>query len=81
MNDALLQYGALGVCVIGLGLAVRVLFARVSAAADAERARADRNEAELRRQTETMVDRVVPALTENARVLAEVLTALREERR
>ena len=51
------QWGALGVSVMGLGIAVRVLFAQVSANAHAERARADRNEAALREQTAALVER------------------------
>ncbi len=69
MNEVLIQWGALGVSVMGLGIAVRVLFAQVSANAAAERDRADRNETALREQTTALVERIVPALTENTRAM------------
>ena len=78
MNEVLIQWGALGVSVMGLGIAVRVLFAQVSANAHAERARADRNETALREQTAALVERIVPALTENTRAMTEFVATARE---
>lgn len=73
MNDVLLQWGALGVSVMGLGVAVRVLFAQVSANAKAERDRADRNEAALRAQTDALVERIVPALAQNTQAMTQFI--------
>lgn len=75
MNEALLQYGALGISTFGLGIAVRILFAQVSANAKAERDRADRNEAALLAQTTALVERIVPALTQNTVAMTEFVAA------
>lgn len=77
MNDLLLQWGPLGVAVLGLGIAVRVLFAQTSANATAERERADRNEAALKAYTDAMIERIVPALTENTKAMTEFVTLAR----
>ena len=77
MNDVLLQWGPLGVAVIGLSIGVRVLFAQVSANAKAERERADRNEAALRAQTDALVERIGPALTQNTQAMTEFVALTR----
>lgn len=71
MNDVLLQYGLAGVAVVGLAVAVRVLFAQVSAGADAERLRADRNEDEVRKLNASIRTDILPVLVRATEILAE----------
>ncbi|MFR9807057.1 hypothetical protein ACL02T_32890 [Pseudonocardia sp. RS010] len=77
----LVQYGALGLLALGLAIAVKVLFARTTANADAERHRADRLEEELRRINTAIQDRQLGVLAEATRVLSQVLEEMRREDR
>lgn len=72
-NDVLLQYGALGVMVLGAGLAVRVLFAREVAAHEREKQRADRMEAEVQRLNAVIQERMLPILHDATQVISEAL--------
>ena len=81
VGSAFLQYGALGAIALLALLAVRVLFLRITAAADAERARADRLEDELRRLNAAIQERYLGTLAEATRVIGEVLAQIREDRR
>ncbi len=54
-------------------IAVRVLFARVTATADLERARADRLEEELRKLNATIQERYVSTLSEATRAISAAL--------
>lgn len=67
------QYGALGVIALLALLAVRVLFARVTATADLERARADRLEEELRKLNAAVQERYVTTLSDATRVISAAL--------
>ncbi len=80
-GSAFLQYGALGAIALLALLAVRVLFLRITAAADAERARADRLEEELRRLNAAIQERYLGTLADATRVIGEVLGEIREDRR
>lgn len=84
VNNALLQYGAVGVIAL-LGILVsRVLFNRLNQALDRETARADRLEDELRKLNETVRTEYVTtlaaashALQESQRAVADALAAVR----
>jgi hypothetical protein len=78
-SDAFLQYGAVGAVALLALLAVRVLFARVTATADLERARADRLEEELRRLNATIQERYVTTLSEATRAISEALAAQQKD--
>ncbi len=74
-----IQYGALGV-IAGLALiAVRVLFARVTATADLERARADRLEEELRKLNAAIQELYVTTLSEATRAISAALAAQQKD--
>lgn len=77
-ENELLQYGALGVVAFLCLIAVRVLFARVTATADLERARADRLEEELRKLNADIQERYLTTLSEATRAIS---AALAEQRR
>lgn len=77
MTEAYAQWGVLGLSVIGLAVAVRVLFAIVLANAKAEQARADRNEAALKAQTDALVERILPMLAQNTQAMTEFIAATR----
>jgi hypothetical protein len=77
VTDVLTAYGIPGIALAATGIAIRVLFAQVSASAKAESARADRNEAALRAQTDALVERIVPALTENTKAMTEFMSVAR----
>lgn len=70
-----IQYGALGVIALLALIAVRVLFARVTATADLERARADRLEEELRKLNSTIQERYVTTLSEATLAISAALAA------
>ena len=72
-SDIWIQYGALGIIASLALLAVRVLFARVTATADLERARADRLEEELRTLNATIQERYVTTLSEATRAISAAL--------
>lgn len=75
------QYGALGVIALLALLAVRVLFARVTATADLERARADRLEEELRKLNAAIQERYVTTLSEASRAISALLAAQQKDDR
>lgn len=95
MQDVLLQYGALGVFVIVLLAAVKVLFDRMQVANDTlratyenEKARADRLEDQVRTLNETMrtdyittLSHASQAMVDANRAVADALSALRRESR
>lgn len=72
-TDVLVQYGAIGVIAVLALLAVRVLFARVAAAADLERARADRLEEELRKLNADIQERYLTTLSEATKAISSAL--------
>ncbi len=72
-TEVFVQYGALGVIALLALIAVRVLFARVTATADLERARADRLEEELRKLNATIQEKYVSTLSEATRAIAAAL--------
>lgn len=78
-SEVFIQYGALGVIALLALLAVRVLFARVTATADLERARADRLEEELRKLNATVQERYVTTLSEATRAIAAALAATQKD--
>lgn len=78
-TDIFIQYGALGVIALLALLAVRVLFARVTATADLERARADRLEEELRKLNATIQERYISTLAEANRAIAAALAMAQDQ--
>jgi hypothetical protein len=72
-GSELIQYGAIGIIALLALAAVRVLFARVTAAADQERARADRLEEELRKLNADIQERYLTTLSEASRAIAAAL--------
>ena len=72
-SEVFVQYGALGVIALLALLAVKILFARVTATADLERARADRLEEDLRTLNATIQERYVTTLSEATRAIATAL--------
>lgn len=79
MTDALTVYGPLGIGLAAAGVAIRVLFARVASGADAERARADRHEDEVRKLNASIRTDILPVLVKVMDYLAEQ-TQMRERR-
>ena len=80
-TDIFIQYGALGVIALLALLAVRVLFARVAATTDLERARADRLEEELRKLNATIQERYITTLAEANRAIAAALALTKKDER
>lgn len=78
-TEVFVQYGALGVIALLALVAVRVLFARVTATADLERARADRLEEELRKLNAAVQERYVATLSEATRAIAVALAAQQKD--
>lgn len=74
----LLQYGPGGVLALGALVAVRVLFARLTAALDRETVRADRLEEELRKLNETVRSEYVATIVNSSQVIAEANRAVSE---
>lgn len=80
-GDALAQYGAVGfLATVGL-IAVVVLWRRISAIADAERARADRLEAELLAQNSRVSNEFSGVLVRATEAMREVTDMLRHRDR
>jgi hypothetical protein len=76
-GDSLAQYGAVGI-LAGAGLiAVVVLWRRISAIADAERARADRLEAELLAQSKLISNEFSGVLVRATEAMREVTDVLK----
>lgn len=78
-SEVFVQYGALGVIALLALLAVKVLFARVTATADLERARADRLEEELRKLNATVQERYVTTLSDATRAIAAALASQQKD--
>lgn len=78
-TEVFVQYGALGVIALLALVAVRVLFARVTATADLERARADRLEEELRKLNQTVQERYVTTLSEATRAISAALASQQKD--
>jgi hypothetical protein len=78
-TEVFVQYGALGVIALLALVAVRVLFARVTATADLERARADRLEEELRKLNATIQERYVTTLSEATRAISAALATQQKD--
>lgn len=82
---AFLQYGAIGVIALLALIAVKVMFGREVAAHDADRARADRLEAELSKLNELVRDQYIgtisaasQAINDANRAVADALAAVRK---
>ncbi len=73
METVLLQYGALGVMVLGSIVAIRILFQRETTAFERERERADRMEAEVSRLNNLMQEKMLPILHEATKAISEAL--------
>lgn len=80
MEDALLQYGAIGVIAIVSMAAVRVLYAKLNGAYERERDRADRLEQELRQLNEAIRNDYVHTIGDATRAVADALAAVRRSR-
>lgn len=78
-SEVFIQYGALGVIALLALVAVRVLFARVTATADLERARADRLEEELRKLNLAVQERYVTTLSDATRAISAALAAQQKD--
>jgi hypothetical protein len=78
-TEVFVQYGALGVIALLALVAVRVLFARVTATADLERARADRLEEELRKLNAAVQERYVATLSEATRAISVALAVQQKD--
>lgn len=78
-SEVFVQYGALGVIALLALLAVKVLFARVTATSDLERARADRLEEELRKLNSTIQERYVATLSDASRAIAAALASQQKD--
>lgn len=77
VTGVLVQYGALGVLVIIALAAARVLFKRLTAAADREAQRADRLEEELRKLNEMIRSEYVRSMGDATKAVADALAAVR----
>lgn len=78
MENALLQYGALGVLALILVVAVRALFQREIQAHERETVRADRLEEELRNLNEAVQGQYLTTLTQATLAISEALKVVRE---
>jgi hypothetical protein len=77
VDDALLQYGAIGILALVALYAVRVLFKRETDAYEREKERADRLEAELQKMNTAIQERYLVALNDAARAVADALEKMR----
>jgi hypothetical protein len=81
VSNTLVQYGAVGIlALVGL-IAVGVLWKRISTIADAERARADRLEAELLAQSKLISSELSGHLVRATEAMREVTDMLRHRDR
>lgn len=81
MNDAFLQYGALGaIAALALG-AVRILFAREVKAHQDQKDRADRLEVELRKLNEMIQNQYITTLTQATLAMSQAFDVIREVER
>jgi len=81
ISGSLLQYGALGVfLIVALG-ALRIVYGQTTAAAKADRERADRLEEELRATNRAIQDKHLGVIAEVTHVMQQVLDEVREDRR
>lgn len=79
VNGVLLQYGALGVLALLAVLAVRVLFARLTAALDRETARADRLEEEQRKLNADVRTLMLTTLADATSAVKEAAEVMRKD--
>lgn len=86
MEDALLQYGALGVLALVCIAATKVMFDRLQRAYEDEKARADRLEDELRKLNEimrtdyvTVLNTASQAIIDANRAVGDALSVVRRE--
>lgn len=77
MNEALLQYGAVGLIAILALAAVRVLFKRLTDALEKETARADRLEAELKKLNETVQNSYLTVLGQATAAMSEAFDVIK----
>ncbi|MFE0101146.1 hypothetical protein [Streptomyces sp. NPDC059009] len=79
-TGVLVQYGAVGAVALLALAAVRVLYAKMSAALDRETQRADRLEEELRKLNETVRTEYVDTINTAAQAIAEANRAIEDAR-
>lgn len=77
IDDAFLQYGAVGLIALIALIAVRVLFRRETEAYEREKNRADRLEAELLKLNTAIQERYLVALQDATRAVADALNRMR----
>jgi hypothetical protein len=80
VTPVLLQYGALGVMVLLMGLTVKVLFDQVKADKDRETARADRLEAALQESNKTVQEMIIPAALDMVNTTKALIDLIANER-
>lgn len=76
-QDVFLQYGAIGIIALLALLAVRVMFAKLSAAYDREKERADRLEEQLNRLNEALRNDYLHSINAANRAVADALATAR----
>lgn len=79
--NGVVSYGGLGMLAAGSIAAVKILFARETAALDRERARADRLEEEVRLLNRSIHEQYLPTLTRATEVMSQVLARTQRGRR
>lgn len=79
--DGLVQYGAIGIFVIVLGLAVRVLYQRAAEDLTYHRTRADRLEEELRALNATVRNEYLGTISKATEAISDAMAALDSPRR
>lgn len=77
LNEALLQYGAVGLIAILALIAVRELFKREVQAHKDETARADRLEAELKKLNETIQQQYLTVLAQATAAMSEAFDVIK----
>lgn len=80
-TDPLWQYGAIGVILACTIAGIRILYRRETDAHDADRARAERAEAEVARLNELVRTQYVERLEEAQKALQEAVTTMNKARR
>jgi len=75
-TDVLLQYGAIGVFAIFCAVAVRVLFAKLSAELESHKQRGDRLELELIKVNEAVRNEYLSTIAQSSRATAEASQAV-----
>lgn len=77
MNDAFLQYGAVGAIALFALAAVRVMYANAQKVYEQERERADRLEAELRELNHAVRGEYLTTISSATRAIADALASIR----